>query len=46
MRTKLPTFPGGVHPPEGKALTAEKAMQQRTPRGELVYPLSQHIGTP
>ncbi len=44
--TNLPTFPGGVHPPEGKALTAEKAIQQLAPKGELVYPLSQHIGAP
>ena len=43
---KLPTFLGGVHPPEGKALTADKAIEPLLPAGDLVYPLSQHIGAP
>ena len=43
---KLPTFLGGVHPPEGKALTEDKAIETLLPTGELVYPLSQHIGAP
>lgn len=45
----LPTFLGGVHPPEGKALTENKAIEKLMPEnpGELfVYPLSQHIGAP
>lgn len=45
----LPTFLGGVHPPEGKALTESKAIEKLRPEnsGELfVYPLSQHIGAP
>ena len=45
----LPTFLGGVHPPEGKALTESKAIEKLMPEnsGELfVYPLSQHIGAP
>ena len=42
----LPTFSGGVHPPEGKTLTAEKVVEQLNPKGDLLYPLSQHIGAP
>ncbi len=42
----LPTFSGGVHPPDGKALTAERAIEDLLPQGELVYPLSQHLGAP
>ena len=42
----LPTFFGGVHPPEGKALTENKAVESLDPKGELVYPLSQHLGAP
>ena len=41
---KLPTFLGGVHPPEGKALAEDKAIESLLPKGDLVYPLSQHIG--
>ncbi len=44
----LPTFLGGVHPPEGKALTENKAIEILRPSDsrEFVYPLSQHIGAP
>ena len=42
----LPTFLGGVHPPEGKALTEDKAIESLRPTGELIYPLSQHLGAP
>lgn len=40
------TFKGGIHPYEGKELTKDKPMVQFTPTGEMVYPLSQHIGAP
>lgn len=43
---KLPTFFGGVHPPEGKELTEGKAIENLMPKGDLVYPMSQHIGAP
>lgn len=43
---RLPTFKGGIHPPDGKFLTAEKAVEVLSPRGDLVYPLSQHLGVP
>lgn len=42
----LATFKGGVHPFEGKELSASKPIELLMPKGELVYPLSQHIGAP
>ncbi len=42
----LSTFIGGVHPAEGKELSADKPIQVIQPKGELVFPLSQHIGAP
>ncbi|MBR0203073.1 MAG: electron transporter RnfC, partial [Synergistaceae bacterium] len=44
----LPTFLGGVHPPEGKALTENKAIEILRPEDtrEFIFPLSQHIGAP
>ena len=42
----LATFKGGVHPYEGKELSASKPIEILMPKGELVYPLSQHIGAP
>lgn len=40
------TFRGGVHPYDGKDLSKDKPMKEIIPRGEMVYPLSQHIGAP
>jgi len=40
------TFVGGVHPYDGKELSKDKPIQEIWPNGELVYPLSQHIGAP
>ena len=40
------TFVGGVHPYEGKELTMDKPIKSVLPKGDLVYPLSQHIGAP
>lgn len=42
----LLTFKGGVHPYEGKELSKDKPTRELLPKGELVYPLSQHIGAP
>lgn len=42
----LATFKGGIHPFEGKALSENQPLQELLPKGELVYPLSQHIGAP
>lgn len=40
------TFKGGVHPYDGKSLTKDSPVESYLPRGEMVYPLSQHIGAP
>lgn len=40
------TFKGGVHPYDGKSLTKDSPAESCLPRGEMVYPLSQHIGAP
>lgn len=42
----LATFKGGVHPYDGKELSENKPVQMLEPKGELVYPMSQHIGAP
>lgn len=43
---KLATFIGGVHPNDGKSFTKDSPVQKYLPKGEMVYPLSQHIGAP
>lgn len=40
------TFTGGIHPYDGKDLSKDKPIAEIFPKGELVYPLSQHIGAP
>lgn len=40
------TFKGGVHPNDGKSLSKDKPIVELLPKGDLVYPLSQHIGAP
>ena len=40
------TFMGGVHPHDGKELSKGKRIREYVPKGEMVYPLSQHIGAP
>ncbi len=42
----LLTFKGGIHPYEGKELTMDKPIEVYLPKGDMVYPLSQHIGAP
>ena len=42
----LKTFKGGVHPYDGKDLSKEKPIKVLMPQGEMVFPLSQHIGAP
>ena len=37
------TFHGGIHPYDGKDLSKDKPMKEIVPKGEMVYPLSQHI---
>ena len=40
------TFLGGVHPYDGKDLSKDKPIEMIMPVGDMVYPLSQHIGAP
>lgn len=40
------TFKGGIHPYDGKELSKDKPIKAVLPKGDLVYPLSQHIGAP
>jgi len=40
------TFRGGVHPNDCKSFSKEKPIKELLPEGELVFPLSQHIGAP
>ncbi len=42
----LATFKGGIHPFEGKELSENKPVQMLQPKGEMVFPMSQHIGAP
>lgn len=40
------TFKGGIHPNDGKSLAKDSPIKELLPTGELVFPLSQHIGAP
>ena len=40
------TFKGGVHPYDGKELSKDVPIQELFPEGDMVFPLSQHIGAP
>jgi len=40
------TFVGGIHPYDGKDLSKDKPIKVILPQGDMVYPLSQHIGAP
>ena len=40
------TFKGGIHPNDGKSLAKDKPIASVLPSGDMVYPLSQHIGAP
>lgn len=42
----LLTFKGGLHPYDGKELSMNQPIQEYLPKGDLVFPLSQHIGAP
>lgn len=42
----LPTFPGGIHPPDSKETTATKAIVPCPLPNELIVPMLQHIGAP
>lgn len=40
------TFPGGIHTYDGKDLTMDKSTTVILPKGDLVFPVTQHIGAP
>lgn len=40
------TFLGGIHTYDGKELTKDKPTTRLMPKGDLVFPMSQHIGAP
>ena len=42
----LATFIGGIHPYDGKKLSMDKPTTILMPKGDLVFPMSQHIGEP
>lgn len=42
----LATFTGGIHPYDGKDLSKDKPITILMPKGDLVFPMSQHIGAP
>ena len=43
---RLPTFWGGIHPPQNKDLTVNEEIESYLPQGELVFPMAQNIGAP
>lgn len=40
------TFQGGVHPADGKEFARNEPYRTYLPKGDLVFPLNQHIGKP
>lgn len=42
----LLTFKKGIHPNDKKHLSMHKAIQDLLPKGDLVFPMLQHIGAP
>ncbi len=40
------TFSGGIHPYYGKELSKDQPTKTLIPKNDLVYPLTQHIGSP
>jgi len=43
---KVNTFPRGIHPPEDKQKTADKALESLPPPEKVTIPLLQHFGHP
>lgn len=46
MRSKLYSFKKGIHPSYNKDRTSNKPIELLPPKGEIVLPMSQHIGAP
>lgn len=43
---KAATFKGGIHPYTGKELSKDFPIKEAMPTGDLIFPMSQHIGAP
>ena len=43
---RLPTFWGGIHPPQNKDLTVNEEIESYLPKGELVFPMAQNLVAP
>ena len=43
---KIKTFKGGVHPEECKDVSKSLPVEPFLPKGEMVFPINQHIGKP
>lgn len=43
---KLPSFWGGIHPPQKKDRTVNKKIEKYLPKSDLVFPMAQSIGAP
>ncbi|NLX75182.1 MAG: electron transport complex subunit RsxC [Synergistaceae bacterium] len=41
---RLPSFWGGIHPPQNKELTVNKEIENYLPVSELVFPMAQNLG--
>ena len=46
MKKMGATYKGGVHPYDGKELSMDKPIKDLLPKGDLVFPLMQHLGKP
>ena len=42
----MSTFRGGIHPYEGKTISMNKPTLTVQPKGDMVFPVAQHIGAP
>lgn len=40
------SFVGGIHPYDGKDISKKRSIKDVFPKGDMVYPLVQHIGAP
>ncbi|MBO7710227.1 MAG: electron transport complex subunit RsxC [Lachnospiraceae bacterium] len=43
---QIKTFKGGVHPEENKDISKSLPVERYLPKGDLVFPVNQHIGAP
>ncbi len=46
LANRVRSFRGGVHPKGNKEMSMDAAIEKLSPKGEISYLMSQHIGTP